>query len=80
MGTAKVAITLDEGTLERLDSLVKKGVFPNRSKAIQQAVQEKLEHLDRNRLARECANLDPAFEKAIAEEGLAEELSQWPEY
>ena len=80
MGTAKVAITLDEGTLDRLDSLVKKGMFPNRSKAIQQAVQEKLEHLDRNRLARECAKLDPVFEKAMAEEGLAEELSQWPEY
>jgi hypothetical protein len=31
-------------------------------------------------LAEECAKLDPAFEKAMADEGLTEDLSQWPEY
>ena len=80
MGMTKVAITLDKEVLDRLDSLVKNRVFPNRSKAVQQAVKEKLEHLDRNRLARECAKLDPAFEKAMAEEGMSEELAKWPEY
>jgi len=61
-------------------SLVRRAVFPSRSQAIQQAVDEKLERLEGIRLARECAKLDPAFEKALAEEGLSEELSQWPEY
>jgi metal-responsive CopG/Arc/MetJ family transcriptional regulator len=80
MSTTKVAITLDEKTLDRLDRLVKTRVFPNRSRAIQEAVEEKLERLERSRLARECTKLDPAFEKAMAEEGMSEELGQWPEY
>lgn len=80
MATAKIAITMDEQTLHRLDRLVKDRVFPNRSKAIQDAVEEKLKKLERNRLARECAKLDPAVEKAMAEEGMVEELERWPEY
>ena len=80
MSTTKVAVTLDEKTLDRLDRLVKARVFPNRSRAIQEAVEEKLERLERSRLARECTKLDPAFEKAMAEEGMSEELGQWPEY
>lgn len=80
MGTTKVAITLDKKILDRLDSLVKNRVFPNRSKVIQKAVEEKLKRLERSRLARECAKLDPTLERAMAEEGISEELSQWPEY
>jgi metal-responsive CopG/Arc/MetJ family transcriptional regulator len=80
MATAKVAVTLDEKTLERLDQLIRRRRFRNRSKAIQEAVQEKLARLERSRLARECAKLDPTFEKAMAEEGMSEELDQWPEY
>ena len=80
MSTLKVAITLDEKTLTKLDRLVKASVFPNRSKAIQEAVEEKLNRIDRRRLARECSKLDPDFEKRLAEEGLSEELAQWPEY
>jgi len=80
MARSKVAISLDESLLDRLDRLVGKAVFPNRSQAIQVAVEEKLERLERSRLARECAKLDPDFEKSLAEEGLSEELSEWPEY
>jgi metal-responsive CopG/Arc/MetJ family transcriptional regulator len=80
MSRSKVAITIDERLLARLDRLVKRAVFPNRSQAIQAAVREKLERIDRNRLARECAKLDPGLEKALAEEGLSEELGRWPEY
>jgi len=80
MGRSKVAISLDETTLDRLDKLVQKQVFPNRSQAIQEAVAEKLARLEKSRLARECAKLDPAFEKALAEEGLSEDLKEWPEY
>jgi len=80
MGRSKVAISLDESTLNRLDKLVQKQVFPNRSQAIQEAVAEKLARLERSRLAQECTKLDPVFEKALAEEGLSEDLAEWPEY
>ncbi len=80
MGRSKVAISLDESTLNRLDKLVQKHVFPNRSQAIEEAVAEKLARIERSRLAQECAKLDPAFEKALAEEGLAGDLAEWPEY
>ena len=80
MARSKIAITLEEGTLDRLDKLVEQSVFPNRSRAIQEAVKEKLARLDRSRLARESAKLDRTFEKALAEEGLSEELSAWPAY
>jgi Arc/MetJ-type ribon-helix-helix transcriptional regulator len=78
MARAKVAISLDESTLDRLDKLVRKQVFPNRSQAIEEAVVEKLSRIEKRRLAQECAKLDPAFEKALAEEGLSEELKEWP--
>lgn len=80
MARAKVAISIDENTLNRIDRLVKANVFPNRSQAIEKAVEEKISRLDRSRLARECAKVDPAFEKALAEEGLSTELAEWPEY
>jgi metal-responsive CopG/Arc/MetJ family transcriptional regulator len=80
MAKSKVAISLDESTLDRLDQLVKKQVFPNRSQAIEEAVAEKLARLEKSRLAQECAKLDPTFEKALAEEGLSEDSADWPEY
>lgn len=80
MAKAKVAITLDEDTLKRVDRLIDQHVFPNRSCAIQSAVEEKLARLERGRLARECAKLEPAIEKALAEEGLLEDLAEWPKY
>lgn len=80
MSTAKVAITIDKETLKRLDRLVKNRVFVNRSRAIQEAVGEKLARLERNRLARECAKLDKRFEQSMAEEGMSVEVGEWPEY
>jgi metal-responsive CopG/Arc/MetJ family transcriptional regulator len=80
MSRSKIAITIDESTLERLDELVEQSMFPSRSQAIQVTVEEKLARLKRSRLVRECAKLDPAFEKSLAEEGLSEDLSEWPEY
>jgi metal-responsive CopG/Arc/MetJ family transcriptional regulator len=80
MSRAKIAITIDEKTLDRLDQLVDKAVYPNRSKAIEAALQEKLARLDRSRLARECAKLNPRAEKLLAEEGMAEDSKTWPEY
>lgn len=78
MPTTKIAITLDGGTLNRLDRLVQSGRFLNRSKAIQEAVEEKLGRMERGHLARECAKLDQHFEQTMAEEG--GDLEEWPEY
>ncbi len=80
MSSVKVAITLDRETLVRVDRLVSQQVFPNRSRAIQSAVSEKLTRMEQGRLAAECAKLDPKFEQALAEEGLSQELESWPEY
>lgn len=80
MGKSKVAVTLDEATLSEIDRLVARRVFANRSRAVEVALREKLERLSHTRLARECAALDPDFEKALAEEGVGEDLSAWPEY
>jgi len=80
MSRTKIAISLDEVTVARLDRLVAEELFPNRSRAIEEAVSEKLERLERSRLARECAKLDPIFEKGLAEEGVSEDLAEWPEY
>lgn len=80
MPTAKIAITIDQMTLHLVDKLVQKNVYPNRSRVIQEAVAEKLARIDRSRLARECAKLEPTEERALAEEGMSEEMSQWPTY
>ena len=80
MGKTKIAITLDEAFIIELDRLVGEQMFQNRSQAIQDAVGEKLAKMKHGRLSKECAKLEPEFEKSMAEEGLAEDLSQWPKY
>ena len=80
MSVAKIAITMEEGLVEQVDRLVREHVYPNRSRAIQDAVADKLRRMDRGRLARECAKLDPNFEQALADEGISSDLTQWPEY
>ncbi len=80
MTQTKVAISIEEGVLAKVDALVKRKIYANRSKAIQDAVQEKLARLERCRLVEECAKLDPVAEKAVADEGLTEDLAEWPKY
>ena len=80
MPTNKVAITIDSDLLLKVDLLVSQKVFPNRSKAIQEALTDKLSLLRQNRLASECAKLDPQIEQQLAEEGIERELTQWPIY
>jgi Arc/MetJ-type ribon-helix-helix transcriptional regulator len=72
MSVAKVAVSIDDRLLRRLDGLVAREVFRSRSEAIQKAVAEKLARMDRSRLARECAKLLPAEEQRLAEGGLRE--------
>jgi metal-responsive CopG/Arc/MetJ family transcriptional regulator len=80
MAASKIAITIDDNVLKQIDNLVKSKRFPNRSRAIQDAVAEKLARLERSRLAQECAKLDPDFEHSLAEEGFSMEIAEWPEY
>jgi Arc/MetJ-type ribon-helix-helix transcriptional regulator len=80
MPVVKVAITLEQETLRRVDALVAQRVFPNRSRAVQAALKEKLDRLAGSRLALECAKLDPHEEKAMAEEGFAADIELWPEF
>lgn len=80
MPKAKIAISMDEKVLARVDGLVRRRFYGNRSQAIEAAVVAKLDRLDRARLAVECAKLDPIREKELAEEGLALVVSEWPEY
>jgi hypothetical protein len=47
---------------------------------IEAAVAAQLERLEHRRLADECAKLDPAAERAMAEEGLGLDAAGWPEY
>ena len=80
MGKAKIAITIDEEIVGRIDRLVKQRAFTNRSQAIETAMHEKLARLDRSRLAQESSKLDPKSEKALAEEGIQEDQQSWPEF
>ena len=68
MSRTKIAITVDEQALTEIDRLVREGIYPNRSRAIEVAVIDSIERFKHSRLARECAKLDPAEETA------------WPEY
>jgi metal-responsive CopG/Arc/MetJ family transcriptional regulator len=80
MSAAKIAITINEDLVKKIDLLVQQKTFPNRSKAIQEAVEEKLIRFNRGRLIRECRKLDPKFEQNLAEEGMSLEVQEWPEY
>jgi Arc/MetJ-type ribon-helix-helix transcriptional regulator len=79
MGRAKIAITVDEAALAEIDRLVEQGVFPNRSKAIEEALHDRIARFHRSRLALECAKLDKSEEQALADEAYSGE-SEWPEY
>ncbi len=46
----------------------------------QNGSKEYLKQFKWQRLAEECAKLDPEAEKALAEEGMAVVLEAWPEY
>lgn len=80
MPKSKIAVTLDQRTLGEVDRLVKQRAYPNRSQAIEEALREKLLRLKRSRLAQELAKLDPEAERSLAEDGLAQDASAWPEY
>lgn len=80
MHVDKITISIDSGLLRRIDRLVKERVYPSRSRMFQDAISEKIERVDENRLARELAKLDVDEEQSIADEGLATEAIEWERY
>ncbi len=66
----KIVVSLDKKIVRKLDCLVDQQMFRNLSHAIQEAVVEKLESVNRVRLARECAKLNRIEEQELAEEGM----------
>jgi Arc/MetJ-type ribon-helix-helix transcriptional regulator len=80
MASRKIAITLDARTVDEVDRLVLENVFPNRSRAIQRALELTLDKLSRHRLQRECEKLDARGERREAEAGLKKDIEEWPEY
>lgn len=74
----KIAVTLDPDTVADLDRWVREGRFPNRSKALQSAVDQFIERDKRSRLVRELNKLDRVEESRLADEGLGDE--SWPTY
>ena len=74
----KIAVTLDRKTVEDLDRWVREGKYPNRSRALQSAVDVLSEREKRGRLARELSNLDRREEQRMAEEGLGD--ASWPPF
>lgn len=79
MPRAKIAISVDKEALAEIDALVAGGVYPNRSRAIEVALEERIAKHRRTRLARQCALLNPADEQALAEERFDGD-AEWPEY
>jgi metal-responsive CopG/Arc/MetJ family transcriptional regulator len=77
MSTVKVAISIDEAFLAELDQLVRNQVYPNRSKAIQDAVADKLARLKKTRLLRECRKLNTTEEQALADKAWSSD-EEWP--
>jgi len=77
MASIKIGVSIDANLLAQLDDLVAKRVFASRSQAVQVALREMIVHRKRHRLAEECSKLDPAFEQAMAEEGLSEPLADY---
>ncbi len=80
MPKTKVALTLDADLLNRVDHLVARQRFRNRSQAVETALAEKLVRLARTRLAEECSKLDPLEEQQLADEGVGGPGDSWPEY
>jgi Arc/MetJ-type ribon-helix-helix transcriptional regulator len=74
----KIAVTLDHKTVTDLDRWVREGRYPNRSRALQSAVDLLTERERRSRLARELKKLDRIEEQGLAEEGIGD--SSWPPF
>ena len=80
MPKQKVAVTMEKDLIAKLDRMVSEGRSASRSSAVEEAVIDRMIKVEKSRLAEESAKLDPAYEQALADEGLSGDLAEWPEY
>ena len=80
MTKAKIAITIEQATLSKIDQLVASSVYKNRSQLIQESVNSILMKIEKTRLAQELSKISIEEEQALAEEGIEGDFSEWPEY
>lgn len=80
MPTRKIAISLKESLLRKIDRWVSEGLYPNRSKVIQETLEEKMANWRRRRLIEETSKLNPKEERALAEEDISAGNEVWDEY
>jgi len=66
--TPKIAVTMEADLLKALDGWVAEGCFPNRSRAVQEAVRVMDRRLRRLRLRRALSQVDPGEARNWAEE------------
>jgi metal-responsive CopG/Arc/MetJ family transcriptional regulator len=76
MAKTKIAVTVDSRTLGEVDRWVRQQRYPSRSRAVEAALEQAVRRQQRRRLAEEASKLDPAEEKALAEEGMG--VDEWP--
>jgi Arc/MetJ-type ribon-helix-helix transcriptional regulator len=76
MPASRIAVTVDEKLLREVDSWVREGKYPSRSRAIQAALEEKLRR--QRRLLEALAEADPEEARSVAEESIG--VDEWPEY
>jgi Arc/MetJ-type ribon-helix-helix transcriptional regulator len=74
----KIAVTLDRKTISALDRWVREGRYPNRSRALQSAVNLLTQREKRTLLPRELSKVDSQEERQFSEQGLGDRA--WPEY
>jgi Arc/MetJ-type ribon-helix-helix transcriptional regulator len=78
MPAAWVPVSIDERVLQEIDRWVADGEYPNRRQVMRVALALLKEQRARRRtLLEELAKLDPAEERALADEFLAAETT-WP--
>ena len=80
MSVAKIAISIDDQLLAKLDGFIALNKFKTRSQAIQLAVQNTVDSLDHKRLIDACMQLDMDTERTLADQGLKKDLEEWPEF
>ena len=80
MATKKIAITLEENLLDKVNFLVSEGLYPSRSKLIQESLKEKMSNWKRKRLMTELSKLNPKEEQSIADEDISAGNEIWDKY
>lgn len=75
-----IQVMLGPQLLKQVDRLVGSTLCGSRSELIEQAIAAHVASMRRASLTDACLALDPAEERALAEEGIAGDAGLWPTY